>query len=108
MAANLEESTLYIAATRPALFAGVPLPLAGAFLMSAGFIIVLFKNPLFEILLLPVWMGARLLVARDYNAANVLLLWLLTAGRAVDSGVWGGSTVSTNPIKAAPRGRGMV
>jgi type IV secretory pathway VirB3-like protein len=39
MAERLEEDTLYLAATRPALFAGVPLPVAGAFLMLAGFVI---------------------------------------------------------------------
>lgn len=108
MAEPLEESTLYLAATRPALFAGVPLPIAGMFIMAAGFVIVLFKNPLFEIVMVPIWMGTKFLVARDYNAANVLLLWLRTAGRGVDSPDWGGSTVSPNPIKVAPRGRGMM
>ena len=107
-AEDLEESTLYLAATRPALFAGVPLPIAGLFLMGVGLIIVLFKNPLYEVLMIPVWVGAQVLVARDYNAANVLLLWLRTAGRGVDSATWGGSTVSPNPIKVSDRGRGMV
>jgi type IV secretion system protein VirB3 len=108
MSEPLEESTLYLAATRPALFAGVPLPLAGLFLMAAGFVIVFLQNPFYEILLLPVWMAARLLVARDYNAANVALLWLRTSGRNVDSAVWGGATVSPNPIRVPSRGRGMA
>jgi|SRR5579859_2954666 len=107
MAGQLEESTVYVAATRPALFAGVPLPLAGLFLMAAGFVIVLFKNPFYEVLMVPVWAGARFMVARDYNAANVVLLWLRTAGRGVDSPTWGGATISPNPIKIAPQGRGM-
>lgn len=105
---KLENSTLYIAATRPALFVGVPLPVAGLFLMAAGFVIVFLQNPLYEIGVAPFWMAARILVARDYNAANVTLLWLRTAGRAVDSHTWGGSTVSPNPIKVLPRGRGMA
>jgi len=104
----LEESTLYLAATRPALFAGVPLPVAGLILMGAGLVIVLFQNPFYEILMLPVWMGTRFLVARDYNAANVLVLWFRTAGRGVDSSTWGGATVSPNPIKVSHRGRGMA
>jgi len=108
MTERLEESTLYLAATRPALFAGIPLPVAGLILMAAGFVIVIFKNPLFEILMLPIWVGAKFLVERDYNAANVLLLWLRTAGRGVDGHIWGGATVSPNPIKVAPRGRGML
>lgn len=108
MAAPLEESTLYLAATRPALFAGVPLPLAGMLMMAAGFLIVLFKNPFYEVLMLPVWIGARFLVARDYNAANVALLWLRTAGRGVDNTIWGGASVSPNPIKISAAGRGMA
>jgi len=108
MAERLEESMLYLAATRPALFFGVPLPVAGLFLMLAGFLIVLLKNPIFELIMLPLWGGARFIVARDYNAANVLLLWLHTAGRNVDGPIWGGSTLSPNPIKVGPRGRGMV
>lgn len=108
MGEGLEESPLYLAATRPALFGGVPLPVAGAFLMLAGFVIVLFKNPFFEIVMLPLWIGAKLLVERDYNAANVTLLWLQTAGRGVDGPIWGGATVSPNPIKVSPRGRGMM
>ena len=108
MAERLEESMLYIAATRPALFAGVPLPVAGGFLMLAGFIIVLFKNPLFEIIMVPLWFGARVVVSQDYNAVNVLVLWLRTAARSIDGHSWGGSTVSPNPLKVSASGRGMT
>ncbi len=108
MSERLEESPLFIAATRPALFAGVPLPVAGAFLMLAGFIIVFLQNPLYEVIMAPLWFGARVVVARDYNAVNVVMLWLRTAGRGVDGSVWGGATVSPHPIKVPPRGRGMA
>jgi type IV secretion system protein VirB3 len=84
MAERLEEDTLYLAATRPALFAGVPLPVAGAFLMLAGFVIVILQNPLYELVMLPLWFGARVVVSRDYNAVNVVYLYLLTAARGVD------------------------
>jgi type IV secretion system protein VirB3 len=107
-AEKLEESVLYLAATRPALFLGVPLPLAGAILMAAGLVIVLFQNPFYEVVMIPIWMGIRIVVARDYNAANVLLLWLRTAGTGVDGHIWGGSTVSPSPISVPRRGRGMV
>jgi type IV secretion system protein VirB3 len=108
MAGQLQESTLYIAATRPALFAGVPLPVAGFFMMLGGFVIILLRNPFFEILILPLWIAARVLVAKDYNAANVLLLWLRTAATGIDASTWGGATVSPNPIKIPSRGRGML
>jgi type IV secretion system protein VirB3 len=108
MADRLEDTTLYIAATRPALFAGVPLPIAGLFLMLAGFVIIFLQNPLYELMMLPLWFGARVIVARDYNAVSVVLLWLRTAARGVDGPVWGGASVSPNPIKVPPRGRGIA
>ena len=76
--------------------------------MLAGFLIVLFKNPLFELIMLPLWFGARVIVSQDYNAVNVAILWLRTAGRSVDGIAWGGASVSPNPIKVPARGRGML
>jgi type IV secretion system protein VirB3 len=105
---RLSEDVLYLAATRPALFAGVPLPLAGVLLMVAGFLIVLLQNPLYELMMLPLWFGARAVVARDYNAVHVIALFLRTAGRSIDSGEWGGASVSPHPIKVPSRGRGMM
>jgi type IV secretion system protein VirB3 len=105
---RLQEDTLYLAATRPALFAGVPLPVAGLFLMIAGFVIVFLKNPLYELVMVPLWFGARVIVSRDYNAVNVVVLYLRTAGRSVDSVVWGGASVSPNPIRVPSRGRGIL
>lgn len=103
----LESDTLYLAATRPALFMGVPLVMAVAFMMLGGFIIVVLENPLYELVLIPLWLAARVLVARDYNAVGVTVLFLRTAGRSVDSSVWGGATVTPLPIRIPKRGRGM-
>ncbi len=55
----LEVDTLYLAATRPALFMGVPLIVAVAFMMLGGFIIVLLENPLYELVLIPLWLAAQ-------------------------------------------------
>ena len=105
---RLDEDVLYLAATRPALFAGVPLAVAGVMLMLAGLLIVLLQNPLYELTMPPLWFGARVIVARDYNTVNVLLLFLRTAGRSLDHPAWGGKTVSPNPIRVSSRGRGML
>jgi type IV secretion system protein VirB3 len=104
----LETDTLYLAATRPALFMGVPLVVAVVFMMLAGFVIVLLQNPLYEVILIPLWFAARVLVARDYNAVGVVVLFLRTAGRGVDAPLWGGASVSPLPIRVPQRGRGMV
>jgi type IV secretion system protein VirB3 len=103
----LEVDTLYLAATRPALFMGVPLIVAVAFMMLGGFIIVLLENPLYELVLIPLWLAAKVLVSRDYNAVGVAMLFLRTAGRGVDNARWGGSSVAPLPIRIPSRGRGM-
>lgn len=104
----LETDTLYLAATRPAMFMGVPLAVGAILLMAAGLIVVILKNPLYLAVMLPLWLAARELVARDYNAVGVVLLYLRTAGRSVDSHKWGGASVSPNPIRIHNRGRGMI
>ncbi|MBB3175240.1 type IV secretion system protein VirB3 [Endobacter medicaginis] len=105
---KLEEETLYLAATRPALFMGIPLSLAGVLVMAAGLVVVIFKNPLYLILMGPIYGAARILVARDYNAVRVVGLWFRTKGRKVDKHVWGGSTVSNFPLDVPKSGRGIV
>jgi type IV secretion system protein VirB3 len=104
----LETDTLYLAATRPAMFMGVPLAVGAILLMVAGLIVVLFKDPLYLVVMAPLWFAARELVARDYNAVGVVLLYLRTAGRSVDSRKWGGASVSPAPIRLRNRGRGMI
>jgi type IV secretion system protein VirB3 len=103
----LEVDTLYLAATRPALFMGVPLIVAVAFMMLGGFIIVLLEDPLYELTLIPLWLAARVLVSRDYNAVGVAMLFLRTAGRGVDNARWGGASVAPLPIRIPARGRGI-
>lgn len=105
---ELQVNTLYLAATRPALFAGVPLAVVAPLLMLAGFIMVIFQNPLYLAVMAPLWLGARAIVARDYNAMRVLLLYLRTAGRAIDGAEWGGASVSPHPIRVPARGRGCL
>lgn len=104
---RLEADTLYLAATRPALVMGIPLALAALLLMLAGLIVVVLKNPLYLAMMLPLWFAARELVARDYNAVGVMLLFMRTAGRSVDSRKWGGASVSSAPIRIRNRERGM-
>ena len=104
----LEIDTLYLAATRPAMFMGVPLAVGALLMMLCGLIVVIMKNPLYLGVMVPLWFGARELVARDYNAVGVALLYLRTAGRSVDNHLWGGASISPFPIRIKNRGRGMI
>ena len=104
----LEIDTLYLAATRPAMFMGVPLAVGALLMMLCGLVVVIMKNPLYLGVMVPLWFGARELVARDYNAVGVVLLYLRTAGRSVDNHMWGGASISPFPIRIKNRGRGMI
>ena len=104
----LETDTLYLAATRPAMFMGVPLAVGALLMMLCGLIVVIMKNPLYLGVMVPLWFGTRELVARDYNAIGVVLLYLRTAGRSVDNHQWGGASISPFPIRIKNRGRGMI
>ncbi len=87
---------------------GVPLSVFAILLMVAGFIIVLMRNPLYLLVMIPLFYATREVVARDYNAIGVVLLYLQTSGRSVDSKKWGGASVAPFPIRIRNRGRGMV
>ena len=104
----LEIDTLYLAATRPAMFMGVPLAVGALLMMLCGLIVVIMKNPFYLGVMVPLWFGARELVARDYNAVGVVLLYLRTAGRSVDNHLWGGASISPFPIRIKNRGRGTI
>jgi type IV secretion system protein VirB3 len=66
------------------------------------------KNPLYMATVLPVWLGARAIVSRDYNAMDVLFLYFRTAGRSVDIKQWGGASITPSPLRIKNRGRGMI
>ncbi len=105
---KLAETTLHVAATRPALLWGMPLELAAVFIMAFGIITVACHNFLYGGVVIPLWWAAHLLVRRDYNAIRVTFLWLLTAASALDSHLWGGASVAPLPIKPSKRNpRGM-
>ncbi|SHK53232.1 hypothetical protein SAMN02745194_05098, partial [Roseomonas rosea] len=50
---------------------------------------------------------ARFLVARDYNAVGVAVLWLNTSARGLDTADWGGASVAPLPVGSARGPRGM-
>ena len=89
------------------MFMGVPLTVGALFLMLTGLIVVLLKNPFYLVVMVPTWFAARELVARDYNAMGVVILYLRTAGRSVDNQRFGGASVSPHPIRNRGRWRGM-
>jgi len=98
---ELEEVPLFVAATRPALIAGLPLGVAVTFMMLGGLIMILGQNPLYELVLLPLWVGARAILRYDYNAMRILMLWMRSSALSIDAHRWGGASPSPFPAKPA-------
>jgi type IV secretion system protein VirB3 len=106
----LADDPLHVAATRPALMWGLPLPLTLALFVVGAEVQVLFKGltgvAWALALVAPVWIAARFLVARDYNAVGIAVLWLNSGARALDAADWGGTSVAPLPVgrRRGPRG----
>lgn len=103
----LDHTPLFVAATRPALVAGMPIGLAVAFLMAFALIMIFAENPLYELVLAPVWFCARVIVRHDYNAVRIVALWLRSTARSIDAHRWGGASPASFPVRCAGRPRGI-
>ncbi|MCK8786569.1 type IV secretion system protein VirB3 [Roseomonas sp. NAR14] len=105
----LAEDPLHVAATRPALLWGLPLPLALTLGLGGAEIQVAvhgLKGVAWAVAIVaPLWVASRILVARDYNAVRVAFLWLDTSARAFDAADWGGASVAPLPVREARRTR---
>jgi type IV secretion system protein VirB3 len=108
MAERLDETTLFVAATRPALILGLPIGVFVLLLMAAALIVIFARNPLYAGTVIPAWFAAQLLVRYDYNATRVCGLWLQTKCRSIDTPVWGGASPAPFPVKPSRHPRGIL
>lgn len=108
---DLSEDVLPIAATRPAMRFGLPLPLLIPLGMVGYACLMLIPGwksiPYAAVAVLPLGFVTRLFVSYDYNAPGLFLLWLRTSALAFDSGLWGGASVSPLPARRGGGGKGM-
>ena len=104
---EIQRDPLFVAATRPALFLGLPIEMAVVIVVVGGLIVIFGHDPFYEVVLAPLWFGARWLVRYDYNAPRVAWLWFRTkATGAGENRAWGGSSPSPFPARSRA-GRGM-
>jgi type IV secretory pathway VirB3-like protein len=89
---RLEWDTLSVGATRPAMLKGVPFAFIPIIFFGPVIVVFLTWNPAWLLLMVPLTILARALVARDYNMPRVLLLWLLSGAAFADRSAWGGDS----------------
>lgn len=97
----LEEDTLFIACTRPAMYAGVTMEALGMnviattiFYLAAGSVAYALVGVVFHFIF-------RALVKHDHNMFRIVVAWVETRGRSRNTSHWGGSSIS--PLRLSRR-----
>ncbi len=97
----LEEDTLFIACTRPAMIAGVTMEAMGMNVMLTTILYIVAGSVAYALVGVVFHLVFRALVKHDHSMFRILLAWVETRGRSRNSGYWGGATLS--PLKLAPK-----
>ena len=98
---RLVEDPLFLACTRPAMVAGVPMEAMAANVIVSA-IVFLAAHALLYLLIAPVLhLVFRAICKHDPNAFRVLWQFVETKGRSRNSATWGGSSATPLPVRRA-------
>jgi type IV secretion system protein VirB3 len=98
---TLEEDTLFIACTRPAMIAGVTMEAMGMNIMLTTILYIVAGSIAYALVGVVFHLIFRALVKHDHNMFRILLAWVETRGRSRNSFYWGGATLS--PLRLGRR-----
>jgi len=106
----LNEDPLFLAMTRPSMFAGLPLEAAMSVLSTGVVVVLVVSNPLYAAAVAGAAYGiARAVVRYDVNMFRLIGLWFATSLKCRTRKFWGGSSYSpTRTIGTKRRGFGRV
>jgi type IV secretion system protein VirB3 len=98
------KNTLFLAVTRPALWAGIPIEAAVLLLISSASVLIWSNSPLYTALVVVFGYSiSRLIVRHDVNAFRLLFLWGRTKLGNRNRAFWGGSSYSPLPLAGLRR-----
>ncbi|KQT62246.1 MULTISPECIES: type IV secretion system protein VirB3 [unclassified Aureimonas] len=97
----LEEDTLFLACTRPAMIAGVTMEAMGINMILTTVLFIVAGSVVYALVGVVLHLIFKAVVKHDHNMFQVLLAWIDTRGRARNGAIWGGSTVT--PLKLVRR-----
>lgn len=100
-APRLNEDTLFLACTRPAMIAGVTMEAMGINVIVSSVLFILGGNLLLALVGVMVHLIFKALCKYDHNMFRVLVSYLETKGRCLNTTFWGGSSVT--PLKVVRR-----
>lgn len=90
----VEEDTLFLACTRPAMVAGVTMEAMGINIMLTTVLYITAGSIAYALVGIVFHLVFRALVKHDHNMFRILLAWIETRGRARNAAYWGGATLS--------------
>ncbi|MGK9086098.1 type IV secretion system protein VirB3 [Brucella intermedia] len=97
----LEEDTLFLACTRPAMIAGVTMEAMGINIMLTTILYIVAGSIAYATIGIAFHFVFRALVKHEHNMFRILLVWVETRGRSRNIAYWGGATLS--PLKLVRR-----
>jgi type IV secretion system protein VirB3 len=98
---DLEDDTLFIACTRPAMIAGVTMEAMAMNIMLTTILYIVAGSIAYALVGVVFHLVFRALVKHDHNMFRILLAWVETRGRSRNTAYWGGTTLS--PLGQARR-----
>jgi type IV secretion system protein VirB3 len=100
-APTLEEDTLFLACTRPAMIAGVTMEAMGINIMLTTILYIIAGSIAYALVGVIFHLVFRALVKHDHSMSRILLAWIETRGRSRNTFYWSGATLS--PLKLVRR-----
>ena len=100
----LIKNTLFLAVTRPALWAGIPIEAAVLLLISSASVLIESNSPVYAALVVAFGYSiSRLIVRHDVNAFRLLFRWARTKAGNRNRAFWGGSSYTPLPLDGSRR-----
>ncbi|MEQ1672494.1 MAG: type IV secretion system protein VirB3 [Hyphomicrobium sp.] len=95
----LHSDTLFLACTRPAMFAGVTVEAMGINVFVTTLLFLGLGSIAYALIGIVLHRLSRIIVRHDHNAFRVLAGWADTKGRYRNSAYWGGSSATPLRLK---------
>lgn len=96
---RLVEDTLFLACTRPAMVAGVPMEAVGLNLTVSATVFLAAHSPVYLLIAPVLHVVFRAVCKHDHNAFRVLWQYVETKGRSRNGATWGGSSATPLPVR---------
>lgn len=97
--AKIDEDVLFLACTRPAMIGGVTMEAMGFNIIGTSILFLVAGSLLYALVGVVFHFVFKAITKHDHNRFRVLNAWLNTRGKARNTALWGGSSVTPLRLK---------